>query len=242
MKCRGWPPLLLALVLSACGNDASNAPEPAAAETAASSEGEVDCFVVESTLPEPSYEHTILAFGDSLFAGYGVCPDQGYPEVLQLALQTREIDARVIDAGVSGDTTAAGLRRIEFVLDGLEAPPDLAIVELGGNDLLRGIAPEQTRANLSGILAELDERDIPVLLMGMRAPPNLGEAFVADFDALYADLARQYDAALLPFFLEPVYDKPELIQPDRVHPTAEGIEALVAATVDEVTEALPGEN
>src|SRR5690606_17775537 len=116
-------------------------------------------------------------------------------------------DARVTNAGVSGDTTAAGLQRIAFVLDGLDAPPDLAIVELGGNDLLRGIAPAQTRENLSRILAELSRREIPVLLMGMRAPPNLGADFVGEFDALYADLARQYGADLVPFFLEPVYDQ-----------------------------------
>ena len=119
------------------------------------------------------------------------------------------------------------------------APPDLAIVELGGNDLLRGISPAETRENLAAILAELQERNIPVLLMGMRAPPNLGEAFVSEFDGLYPDLAERYGAALVPFFLEPVYDKPALIQEDRIHPTAEGIEALVAATADDVAAALP---
>jgi acyl-CoA thioesterase-1 len=145
----------------------------------------------------------------------------------------------VTNAGVSGDTSAAGLQRLGFVLDSLAAPPDLAIVELGGNDLLRGIAPSQTRQNLTAILSELQARRIPVLLMGMRAPPNLGEAYVAEFDSIYPELARQFGTALVPFLLEPVYDKPELIQPDRIHPTAEGIEAMVAATVDDVADALP---
>src|SRR5690606_14158122 len=130
-------------------------------------------------------------------------------------------------------------QRLSFVLDGLAQAPELVIVELGGNDLLRAIPPAETRANLEAILEELQQREIPVLLMGMRAPPNLGPAFVQEFDALYPALAERYDAALVPFFLEAVYARPDLNQPDRVHPTAEGIEALVAATLDEVTEALP---
>ena len=148
---------------------------------------------------------------------------------------------RVTNAGVSGDTSAAGLQRIAFVLDSLAAPPDLAIVELGGNDLLRAIPPAETRANLGAILSELRERDIPVLLMGMRAPPNMGTDFVAEFDGLYPELARRHGAALVPFFLEPVWDKPALIQEDRIHPTAEGIEVLVEATADDVARALPDE-
>ena len=212
-----------------------------AATTAAGPQG-IRCFVAGELegLPAPTYKHSILAFGDSLFAGYGLCPEQGYPEQLQPALRQRGIDAQVIDAGVSGDTSAAGRQRLRFVLDGLETPPDLVLVELGGNDLLRGIAPEQTRDNLAAILAELQKRKIPVLLMGMRAPPNLGEDYVREFDAIYPALASQYGAALVPFFLEPVYDKPALIQQDRIHPTAAGIEAIVAATADDVERALPG--
>ncbi len=228
MKCRGLA-VVLAFALAACGDAA--APEQGAAE------GETADAAAALSGPE----RRILAFGDSLFAGYGVADDQGYPERLQEALRGRGINARLIDAGVSGDTTAAGLQRIEFVLDGLDAPPDLALVELGGNDLLRGIAPAETHENLSGILRELQERGIPVLLMGMRAPPNLGDIYVEDFDAIYPELADRYGAALVPFFLEPVYDKPALIQADRVHPPAEGIEALVAATVDDVAKALPGD-
>ena len=232
MMCRGWP-LLSMLALAAC-SDAPTAPkqEPAAPEASARSE----------TMAVTGPERRILAFGDSLFAGYGVREQEGYPEQLEAALRAEGMNARVTDAGVSGDTSAAGRQRIAFVLDSLAAPPDLAIVELGGNDLLRGVSPAETRDNLAAILAELRERRIPGLLMGMRAPPNLGEAFVREFDRLYPDLARQYGAALVPFFLEPVYDQPALIQQDRIHPTAEGIEALVAATADDVLKALPGES
>jgi acyl-CoA thioesterase-1 len=159
--------------------------------------------------------------------------------VLQQALRARGVNARVIDAGVSGDTTAAGRARLAFVLDGLQPPPDLALVELGGNDLLRGISPTETRDNLTAILETLRERNIPVLLMGMRAPPNLGDAYVAEFDAVYPNLAERFDAPLVPFFLAPVYDQAALMQDDRIHPTAEGIEAIVAATVEQVAAALP---
>jgi acyl-CoA thioesterase I len=227
MKCRGLA-MVLAAALAGCGDNEAAAPEPA----------------TESAAPAPAAEVTgperrILAFGDSLFAGYGVEAGEDYPAQLEATLRGQGHNVRVTDAGVSGDTSAAGLARIEFVLDSLDAPPDLAIVELGGNDLLRGIAPAETRENLDAILTELKERGIPVLLMGMRAPPNLGEAFVEEFDGLYPDLAQRYDAALVPFFLEPVWDKPALIQEDRVHPTAEGIEALVTATADDVAKALP---
>lgn len=241
MKCRGLAPvlvLMLGLALAACGSE-PDAPAGQRNGGQAASSGEGACSSVEaSTQPDVDYEHTILAFGDSLFAGYGVCPDQGYPEQLQLALQRDGIDAQVIDAGVSGDTSAAARQRAAFVLDSLETPPDLAIVEFGGNDLLRGISPAETRENLAAILAEFQERGIPVLMMGMRAPPNLGAAYVREFDAIYPDLARQYGARLVPFFLEPVYDKPALIQNDRIHPTGEGIASLVAATVDDVKGAL----
>jgi acyl-CoA thioesterase-1 len=190
-------------------------------------------------LPVVGPERRILAFGDSLFAGYGVEQGESYPARLERALRARGINAKVANAGVSGDTSAAGLQRLGFVLDSMEAPPELAIVELGGNDLLRGLAPSETRANLDAMLAELKRRDIDVLLMGMRAPPNMGAQFQAAFDGLYTELARKHGAARVPFFLEPIYDKPAMIQQDRIHPTAPGIEELVAATVDDVAQALP---
>ena len=184
-------------------------------------------------------ERVILAFGDSLFAGYGLGETEGYPERLEEALRSDGVNARVIDAGVSGDTSAAGAQRLGFVLDGLERKPDLVLLELGGNDLLRGIEPAQTRANFETMLGELQSRDIPVLIMGMRAPPNYGPEFQQAFDGLYRELAVQYDVELVPFWLESIYRDPALFQSDRIHPTAAGIDRLVADTGDEVRAALP---
>jgi acyl-CoA thioesterase-1 len=195
--------------------------------------------VAANVVPVTGPARQILAFGDSLFAGYGVERGESYPAKLEAALRARGIDATVVNAGVSGDTTAAGRQRLAFVLDGLAKAPDLAIVELGGNDLLRGLPPTETRANLDAILKDLTARGIPVLLMGMRSPPNPGPEYQQAFDAIYPALADTYDTELVPFFLAPVWGKPDLIQQDRVHPTAQGVEALVAATSDEVADALP---
>jgi len=224
-------PALLAL-LAACGSETSTPPpgqEAATGGDAPTASGPV--------LAGPPVH--VLALGDSLFAGYNLGEGESYPAMLEEALRSRGINAAVSNAGVSGDTTQAGLQRLDFVLENESETPALAIVELGGNDLLRGLPPEQTRRNLDEILSKLDERGIPVLLMGMRAPPNLGADFVSAFDAIYPALAERHGAELVPFFLESVYDQPELIQPDRVHPTADGIEAIVAATLDEVVAALP---
>ncbi len=189
-------------------------------------------------VPVSGPERVILAFGDSLFAGYNLAEDEGYPEQLQAALRARGINARVIDGAVSGDTTAAGAQRIAFLLDQQLRKPDLALVELGGNDMLRALSPEQTRANLTTILDTLAARNIPVLIMGMRAPPNLGPDFQTEFDGIYPELADKYDAELVPFFLEPVYNRMDLMLPDRIHPNPEGVEVLVEETIDEVVEAL----
>lgn len=227
MKCRGFS-VLLAWALIGCGGEAP-APQPSP----------TDSVVAANARPVTGPERHILAFGDSLFAGYGLDRGESYPARLEAALRAQGINASLVNAGVSGDTSAAGLQRLAFVLDELAEKPDLAIVELGGNDLLRALPPEQTRANLAAILAELKRRGIPALLMGMRSPPNPGPEYQRAFDAIYPSLAEEYDAELVPFFLEPVWNRAELIQQDRVHPTAEGIEAMVAATADEVADALP---
>ncbi|MXO84142.1 arylesterase [Altererythrobacter aestiaquae] len=185
-------------------------------------------------------ERRILAFGNSLFAGYNVASEDSYPAKLEASLRAKGINARVTNAGVSGDTTAAGLQRLTFTLDGQQDKPDLFILELGGNDLLRGLPVTETRKNIEAMLQELQKREIPVLLMGMRAPPNFAE-FQNEFDSIYPQLAQQYGAELVPFFLESIYQKPEMIQSDRVHPTEEGIETLVGATVEAVVRALPEE-
>jgi acyl-CoA thioesterase-1 len=226
--------LALPLALAACGEaaeEAADAPEMAA-------DGEPALPAV----PVMGPERKIIAFGDSLFAGYGLDPRDAYPEKLEAALRAKGINADVINAGVSGDTTAAGLQRIAFTLAAQkDAPPALFILELGGNDLLRGLSPEETKANLGKMLAVLREAKVPVLLMGMRAPPNYGPEFQAQFDALYRDLAKEYGATLIPFWLEDIYQDPSLFQSDRIHPTADGIEKLVESTLDEVEGALPAE-
>jgi acyl-CoA thioesterase-1 len=218
------------LALAACGgeaDEAARAPEGAAAEAEL------------PAIPVMGPERRVLAFGDSLFAGYGLDPAQSYPAQLEAALRAKGVNAKIANAGVSGDTTAAGLQRLAFTLDAQEDKPDLFILELGGNDLLRGLSPDQTRANIGAMLEELKARGIPVLLMGMRAPPNYGPEYQAQFDALYADLAKQHGAALIPFWLEDIYREPELFQADNIHPTAEGIERLVASTLGQVEGALP---
>jgi acyl-CoA thioesterase-1 len=162
-----------------------------------------------------------------------------YPAQLETALRQRGINAHVVNAGIPGETTAAGLQRLQFTLEGQHIKPDLALVLLGGNDLLRGLPPAQTRANLDAILDVFDKRGIPVVLMGMRAPPNAGPQFQAAFDAIYPALAKEHRATLVPFFLQSVYDKPALIQPDHIHPTTQGIGTIVATTTDTVAQALP---
>lgn len=216
-----------ALGLAACGSEAP-APQPS------------ESVQIPDNVPVIGSERRILAFGDSLFAGYNVKESESYPARLEISLRARGINARIANAGVSGDTSAAALQRLGFTLDNQPARPDLAIVELGGNDMLRGIPPAETKANIGAILKELKGRGIPVLLMGMRAPPNLGPAFREEFDRIYPDLAKEYGVALVPFFLQPVYDKPDLLQQDKIHPTPRGIEELVAATAGDVAEALPG--
>ncbi len=226
--------LFVTLMLAGCSADAPQETQgdaPLAQEEAVSEGADL--------VPVVGEERRVLAFGDSLFAGYGVDQAESYPAKLENALRASGINAKVTNAGVSGDTTAAGLQRFAFTLDAQPQAPDLVIIELGGNDLLRSLSPSQTRANIKAMLEELKKRDIDALLMGMRAPPNLGPEFQQKFDGLYGDLAKEYDADLVPFFLESIYQKPELFQSDRIHPTAEGIETLVEATVGTVKEAIP---
>ena len=235
MHKRGWSNIVtigaLALALAACGGEADEAAR--APEAAASAEADLPA------IPVMGPERRILAFGDSLFAGYGLKEGESYPARLEAALRVKGVNAVMTNAGVSGDTSAAGLQRLAFTLDAQAAKPDLFILELGGNDLLRGIAPDQTKANIAQMLETLKARGIPVLIMGMRAPPNYGPEYQAQFDALYRDLAKQHGADLIPFWLEDIYREPDLFQADNIHPTAEGIERLVAATLGEVEGSLP---
>ncbi len=168
----------------------------------------------------------IVAFGDSLTAGYGVAPGEAFPEQLEAALIARGHDVSVVNAGVSGDTSSGGLARLEW---SVPAEADIVIVELGANDALRGVDPEITRESLSNILAKLRERNQKVLLAGMLAPRNLGADYATAFDAIYPELAEEYGVALYPFFLDGVATEPGLNQPDGIHPNAEGIAKIVEA-------------
>lgn len=220
--------LASAIALSACGSPTPDlAPiEPTATATAAER-------------PVAGPERRILAFGDSLFAGLGVGKENSYPAQLEAALRKDGVNARIINAGISGDTTAAGRQRLAFTLDANKPTPELVLVELGANDMLRAVSPAETRANLTAMLDELAKRRIPVLLMGMRAPPNYGPEYQRDFDAIYADLGKRPGVTLVPFWLETIYQRPELFQADRLHPTVEGLGVLVDATKRAVTDALP---
>lgn len=166
----------------------------------------------------------ILALGTSLTAGYGLAPGDMFTVRLETALAGAGVHAAVLNGGVSGDTTAGGLARLDWALaDG----PDMVIVELGANDGLRGIDPAVMRANLDAILARLTADGLPILLAGMYAPPNLGREYGAAFDRTYPELAEAYDVTLYPFFLEGVATDPTLNQGDGIHPNADGVTVIV---------------
>nr|WP_090564812.1 arylesterase [Belnapia rosea] len=168
----------------------------------------------------------LLALGDSLTAGYGLPPGEGFVPRLQAALTARGRQVRMLDAGVSGDTTAGGLARLDWAM---ADQPQAAIVELGGNDGLRGLPPAETRRNLAAILDRLAARRIPVLLTGMLAPPNLGADYGREFAAVFHDLARERpDVIFDPFFLEGIAGDAALNQVDGIHPNPRGVERLVA--------------
>jgi acyl-CoA thioesterase-1 len=221
--------LICALLVAGCGSGDAPAPQPTPS----------DVLAAPPAIPVMGTDVPVLALGDSLFAGYGLKDGESYPARLEAALRARGIAAKITNAGVSGDTTAGGLQRLAFTLDSLGTKPALAVISLGGNDMLRGLPPEQTRANLDAILTELDKRGVRAVLMGMLAPPNLGADYQRAFDPIYPALAKKHRAVLVPFFLQPVIDRADLVQADHLHPTAQGIETIVAATVDQVAGALP---
>lgn len=173
--------------------------------------------------------HVVLAFGDSLTAGYGLGPKEGFTPQLEAWLtgnQSRPV--KVINAGVSGDTSTGGRSRLEWMVAGLpDGKADLVIIELGGNDVLRGIDPAITRDNIAAMISFFQSRDIKVLLAGMRAPPSYGAVYQSAFDVLYPDLAQEYKTTLYPFFLDGVAMDKSLNQADGIHPTKEGIAVIV---------------
>lgn len=174
---------------------------------------------------------TILALGDSLTAGLGLAPTDAFPAKLEIALRAKGHDVTVANAGVSGDTAADGAARLDWALDDTVKA---VIVELGANDALRGLPPAQAEAALEAILTKLDQRHIPVLIAGMRAPPNLGPDYAQAFDPMFQRLATRHGAALYPFFLDGVAAQPALNQSDGMHPTAQGVDVIVSRILPSV--------
>jgi acyl-CoA thioesterase-1 len=189
--------------------------------------------------PGPAQAQTlrIAMLGDSLTAGFGLSPDQALPAKLEAALKAAGRDAAVANHGVSGDTSAGGLARLDWTLGD---KPTLVIVALGANDALRGLDPDETEKNLDAIVARTKAAGAAMLLCGMKAPRNYGADYVAKFDGLYERLAAKHGVALMPFLLEGVAMTPDLNQADGIHPNAKGVEAIVAQLAPVVVKALDG--
>lgn len=185
---------------------------------------------------------TLLALGDSLTQGYGLAPEDGLVPQLQAWLTAQGAEVTVINAGVSGDTTAGGRARLDW---SLTPEVDAVMIALGGNDLLRGLPPAEARANLEAMLATVQARGLPALLAGLPAPGNYGPAYQAEFDAIWPDLATQYGAVLVPNLLAPIAELPledrigaNLMQDDNIHPAPAGVALVVAALGPKVLELL----
>lgn len=189
--------------------------------------------------PAAGQNNVIVALGDSLTAGYGLPGDAAFPVQLEKALKAKGLNWQIVNAGVSGDTMSAGRDRLDWsVPDGTRG----VILELGANDALRGVDPAVTRAALEDMLKKLKARNIPVLLAGMKAPPNMGADYAAKFDAIFPELAARYDAMLYPFFLDGVVANARLNLSDGIHPTAEGVRVIVERilpTVEKFLATLP---
>ncbi len=195
------------------------------------------CLTLLSPVPALAAEPVVVAFGDSLTAGLGLSQRDAFPAVLERRLRQDGIQVRVRNAGVSGDTTAGGRSRLDWTLQG---PVDLVILELGANDALRGVPAEAAKRNLDAILGRLASKGIPVLLAGMRAPPNHGRDYVRAFDAIFPALAAKHEVPLYPFFLAGVAARPGLNQQDGLHPNAEGVSRIVEGILPHVKLALAG--
>lgn len=204
--------LLAAVVLVSCGKPAeeAKAPTPQPAPHAESR-------------PEPDPRPVIVAFGDSLTAGYGLDAGLSYPDVLQKTLDARGLKFRVVNQGISGDTTSGGVSRMDSAL---ALRPAVVILELGANDGLRGLPVANTRANLEEMIVAFQNGGAKVLLAGITLPRNYGEDYIRDFDAVYKELAGKYKLAYLPFLLDGVALNPQLMQPDALHPNAKGTEKV----------------
>ena len=173
----------------------------------------------------------ILALGDSLTAGYNLPADAAFPAQLEKALREKGLQATVINAGVSGDTTAGGLARLDWAL---ADKPSHALVALGANDMLRGLSPEQAKTNLDRIIARLKQEGVKVMLVGMLAAPNLGADYGRRFNAIFPELARKHDLPLYPFFLDEVASNPKLNLGDGLHPNREGVATMVRRMLPQI--------
>jgi acyl-CoA thioesterase-1 len=212
--------IALFLLLSAISGCRSDAPvESAAAPTPVASHDKP-----ESSQPDLTGAPVIVAFGDSLTAGYGLPESQSYPARLQRLLLERGYRYRVVNAGVSGATSAGGVRRIDWALTG---DVRILILELGGNDALRGQPPAELKKNLAAIIEKAKQQNVQVIIAGMEAPPNLGPDYTREFRAVFRDLSREYNAPLIPFFLDRVGGVEQLNQPDGIHPNEKGTEIVV---------------
>jgi len=180
--------------------------------------------IVTGSIMAEAAERRILALGDSLTAGYGLAADEAFPSQLERALRARGLPVRLINAGVSGDTSAGGLARLDWAL---ADKPDAVIVCLGANDALRGLDPKHMEDNLDKILGKLRQRNLPVLLAGMLAPPNLGAEYGRQYNAVFPRLAEKHGAVFYPFFLDGVAADAALNQPDGMHPNAQGVGRIV---------------
>lgn len=214
-------------------------PRPAAALAAAGALAALLAWGASSPVAAEPAAVTIAALGDSLTQGYGLAQGDGFVPQLQEWLDARQVGAEIVNAGVSGDTTAGGLARIGWTLT---PEVDALIVALGGNDLLRGIDPAASRANLDAILTRAGAKGLPVLLIGMTAPGNYGPDYKAAFDAIYPEIAAAHGARLYPEFLAGVTEDRSLWQPDAIHPNAEGVAVIVDGIGPEVMALLPGES
>lgn len=222
-------PLLFCQPLAACG---SAEKQQASADDRAA---QVDTLVIPANAP------LVVAFGDSLYAGYRLGPKEGLVPQLQAALAADGVAVRIQNAGVSGDTTAAGRARLDFVIDSAKKKPALVMLGLGGNDMLRGISPDETRANLDAMLADLRRRKIKVLLTGMLASPNMGADYAAAFNPIYPELATKYGISLYPFILDGVATVPGMQLDDDIHPNAQGVAVIAKALAPLVEDELPGD-
>lgn len=224
MKLRSFSLLLICLILSACQNTNS-------------SEGNLAASQNEDTLVEEDQKpKKVVFFGDSLTAAYGLDPGEGFPAIIQTKLDKLGYNYKVVNAGLSGETSAGGNERVDWVL---QQPVDIFVLELGGNDGLRGLDPEMTYQNLQSIIDKVSEKapDAEIILAGMEAPPNMGQAYTDAFRKVYTRLADANDVALIPFLLKDVGGIPELNLPDGIHPNEEG-QQIVAENVWEILQPL----